>query len=83
MIFHAQVSSSSAMEPFACKTLLVFLIESFHLKIHSLTTDRSSNIKQMMVGDDRLKHVKHCYDVWHLIKRYLFRNVIELKNDVY
>ena len=66
-----QVSSSSAMEPYACKTLLLFLVENCKLSISSLTTDRSSNIKQMMVTDERLKGVKHCYDVWHFIKSIL------------
>ena len=65
------------MEPFACKTLLLFLIENFQLKINSLTTARSSNINQMMLSDERLKGVKHCYDVWHFIKRYFLPDIIK------
>ena len=66
-----QVSSSSAMEPYACKTLMLSLLEEYEVKINSLTTDRSSTIKQMMTEDVRLEDVKHCYDVWHWIKRYV------------
>ena len=64
-----QVSSSAAMEPYACKTLLLSLLEDYQVNINSLTTDRSSTIKQMMGEDARLQGVKHCYDVWHWIKR--------------
>ena len=42
------VKSSSAMEPYAAKTLLVNLIEEFNLIPSSLTTDRSGIMKSMM-----------------------------------
>ena len=41
----SKVTGGSAnMEPFACKTLLVSLVNDFGLKISSFTTDRSSSI---------------------------------------
>ena len=70
-LLYLKVSSSSAMEPYALKTLLLSLIENFQVSIYSLTTDRSSTIKSMMQEDSRLNGIKHCYDVWHWIKRFV------------
>lgn len=47
-----KVSSSSKMEVFAAKTLLVNLAVEHELEIYSMTTDRSSDIKTL------LKYVK-------------------------
>ena len=58
------------MEPYAAKTCLLSLL-SFDLPIASFTTDRSSTIATMMTGDPRLSHIRHEYDIWHFISKFL------------
>ena len=60
------------MEPYAAKTCLISLVSDCQLKIATFTTDRSSTIKTMMVSDALLISIKHEYDPWHWISKYLF-----------
>jgi solute carrier family 8 (sodium/calcium exchanger) len=61
------------MEPFATKMLLSRFIKKC-IGIRVLTTDRSSLIKRLMrdVNTELKKRgkpsIKHCYDVWHMVK---------------
>ena len=50
-----QVMSSSEMEVFSCKTLLLNLVREHLIIINSFTTDRSSSIKALLV------YVHLCY----------------------
>ena len=43
-----QVKSSSAMEPFAAKSLLLNLVWDHEMPIHSITTDRSTSMRTML-----------------------------------
>ena len=45
---YTQVKSSGAMEPYAAKTLLKNLVTEHELTPDSLTTDRSSTMKNMI-----------------------------------
>ena len=56
------------MEPFSAKSVLLSLQSDCQLKITSFTTDRSSTIKTMMLGDPCLRGIRHEYDPWHMIK---------------
>ena len=46
--FLLQVTSSSKMEAFAAKSLLINLATEHDLIIHTLTTDRSSDMKALL-----------------------------------
>ena len=60
-----QVNSSAAMEVFALKSLLTFLI-SCGLNIVTLVTDRSSSVRGMMQSE--FSFINHQFDPWHLVK---------------
>ena len=68
--------SSSAMEPYAAKTLLLSLAWDHGLSIFSITTDRSSSMRTMLeeIGDELPSNYvppKHEFDIWHWIKAVL------------
>ena len=66
LFLNMQVSCSSEMETYACKTVLHSLIEHHLLKIYSMTTDRSKSIRAMLAAD--FPEVEHFFDIWHWIK---------------
>lgn len=67
------VNCSSAMEPYAAKTILRFLVFEHKLMIDSFTTDRSRTMKAMLsefneeLPDSHTK-IQHLYDIWHWVK---------------
>ena len=65
-----QVSYSSQMETFACKTVIHSLKEHHKLNINSLTTDRSKSIRAMITVD--YPEILHWFDIWHWIKSYVY-----------
>jgi hypothetical protein len=68
-----QVEYSGKMEPFATKILLTRLHKK-RINVRVCTTDRSSQLKSLFreVNEGRKKRgmhpIKHCYDIWHIIK---------------
>ena len=71
-----QVKSSSEMEPFAAKTLLLNLAVEHSLQITSITTDRSSSVKTAISElaeelPEDYSPIVHYYDIWHFIKSIL------------
>lgn len=71
-----QVHSSSEMEPFAVKTLLLNLMHEHKLKIYSITTDRSSSVKTAISElqselPEGFEAPLHFFDIWHYIKSIL------------
>lgn len=66
-IKHQVTGGSANMEPFACKTVLLSLV-NFGLNIASFTTDRSSSIKNMLQSCPEFRSIAHEFDPWHMIK---------------
>ena len=68
-----QTKSSSNMEPFAAKSLILNLVKEHHLPITSVTTDRSSTVKAALseIADELpegCEPIEHNYDPWHYIR---------------
>ena len=65
-----QVSGGSAnMEPYACKTVLLSLV-NYGLNISTFTTDRSSSIRTMLQNCPEFSKILHEFDPWHWISKF-------------
>ena len=63
-----EVTSSQAMEKEAFIRCINNIHHSQNLPIKMLSTDRHVSIKTWMNTDERFKHIKHQFDLWHVAK---------------
>lgn len=57
------------------------IINSFKLKVNTISTDRHPSIKKLMKSEE-YKHIKHQFDPWHLAKSILKKIMLASKKKI-